>query len=256
MSGSFLIAFSLWGAAMKHTLLGATALALIGAMPATAADMPVKAPIVRAPVVQPFTWEGFYWGVHCGAAWGKSHIVVDNDRVETKPTGGFCGGQVGYNWHRQNWLVGLEGDLGYFLLKDSNTLVGDPNEPLTNEVQIGTVKYRWYATFTGRLGITQDRWLVYVKGGGAVANIKNTWTEFEGDPLTLNQSFQVTKTKFGWTVGGGVEYATSRLWSWKIEYLYMDFGTKHTFFFDDTVEYKNRVHTVKLGVNRRWGVGD
>jgi outer membrane immunogenic protein len=121
------------------------------------------------------------------------------------------------------------------------------------EVQIGTVKYRWYATFTGRLGITQDRWLVYVKGGGAVARIKNTRTQFEGG--SIGDDFQVSKTRFGWTLGGGVEYATSPLWSWKIEYLYMDFGTKHTTFLDDPVEYKNRVHTIKLGVNRRWGAG-
>jgi outer membrane immunogenic protein len=37
----------------------------------------------------------------------------------------------------------------------------------------------------------------------------------------------VSSTKVGWAVGGGVEYAFSRCWTIKAEYLYMDLGSEY-----------------------------
>jgi outer membrane immunogenic protein len=34
-----------------------------------------------------------------------------------------------------------------------------------------------------------------------------------------------SKTKLGWTVGGGLEWALTRNWSVKAEYLYLNFGS-------------------------------
>src|SRR5260370_3275667 len=49
------------GIAMKRLLLGGAALlALAAAIPAMAADMPLKAPILKAPVELPYNWTGFY----------------------------------------------------------------------------------------------------------------------------------------------------------------------------------------------------
>ena len=39
------------------------------------------------------------------------------------------------------------------------------------------------------------------------------------------KAFSIAVTRIGWTVGAGVEAALSNNWSWKIEYLHMDYGT-------------------------------
>jgi outer membrane immunogenic protein len=43
----------------------------ISSFAAMAADMPVKAPIVKAPAVMPFNWTGFYVGGNVGYGWGN-----------------------------------------------------------------------------------------------------------------------------------------------------------------------------------------
>ena len=70
-------------------------------------------------------------------------------------------------------------------------------------------------------------------------------------------------TKVGWTVGGGLEWAWSRDWSVKAEYLYLDFGSVSaagTIFNPGFVGYANAISTstdltaqvARLGVNRRF----
>jgi outer membrane immunogenic protein len=55
-----------WGiAGMKKFLLATAALVLASVTPGSAADLPVKAPPMPAPV---FTWTGFYVGGNAG--WG------------------------------------------------------------------------------------------------------------------------------------------------------------------------------------------
>src|SRR5690242_14402831 len=53
---------------MKKLLVGVAAV-LVSAGAASAADMPVKAPIPIPPV---YTWTGFYVGLDSGWAWGTS----------------------------------------------------------------------------------------------------------------------------------------------------------------------------------------
>ena len=91
-----------------------------------------------------------------------------------------------------------------------------------------TTKLEWFGTARGRVGYVVDRWLVYATGGLAYADIKISSLV---NPATIaalapNVPFTVgdSATKAGWVVGAGVENALSADWSWKIEYLYMDFG--------------------------------
>jgi outer membrane immunogenic protein len=62
----------------------------------------------------------------------------------------------------------------------------------------------------------------------------------------------------GWTVGGGLEYMFARNWSVKGEYQYYNFGntTFTTGPADITgTRFRNDEHTVKLGINYRFGWG-
>jgi len=109
------------GVVMKYETFGRIAVtALLIAAPlgvASAADMPVKAPMKPVPV--PYSWTGFYIGVNGGGAQGwtswqyyffpgptPSTLFANHDAA-----GGMAGGTVGYNWQAgTNWVVGVEGD--------------------------------------------------------------------------------------------------------------------------------------------------
>jgi outer membrane immunogenic protein len=141
-------------------------------------------------------------------------------------------------------VFGLEGDLGYLWIKKQEIQPSDDDN-----TALRSVKYGGYGTLTGRVGYSWDQWLLYIKGGLAIARIRHTGMEVAGD--FGDNAYDVSKTRTGGTAGGGVEYAVSPNWSWKVEYLYMDFGKKTVVTSDPAVAVENRdhIHTVKLGVN-------
>lgn len=239
---------------MRRVLLWSVATAAVLHSGLTlAADMPAKAKsaVVAAPVVASYNWAGAYIGANCGAAWGRTTTSnvppVDDDfkfSDHLNRTGWLCGGQVGYNWQAGTWVYGLEGDLGYIGIK--KRIETTPAVDSGDTTQFTEVKYGWYATATGRLGVAWDRWLPYLKGGAAWAKIRNTFGELN-DTADFSE---INKTRTGWALGGGFEYGFAPNWTWKLEYLYMDFGSDRTknddaFYFD----HENKVHTLKFGVN-------
>jgi outer membrane immunogenic protein len=243
--------------AMTRLLSCAGALALFFAAQASfAADMPAR--VAKAPaavVAPPFSWTGPYWGLHCGAAWGRSRTSTadgfdnaDPTVVKMDDTGWLCGAQGGYNWHAGSWLYGVESDIGYLALEDRLLNQGDGDD-------LASFKFKsWYGTLTGRIGPTWDRSALYLKGGAAVARIRHEAGDANGNDT--GDFTSVSKTKWGWALGAGYEQALSPDWSWKLEYLYMDFGKITSGNQDgNTFEHRNRVHTVKLGVNYHFATG-
>src|SRR5215813_3619366 len=105
---------------------GIGALALVGmALPASAADMPVKAPpaVPAAPVA--YNWTSCYLGVNGGGKWSDFHTdhFVGTGALGLGPlffpfdgnngssnTSGMFGGQVGCQWQSGGWVFGFEGD--------------------------------------------------------------------------------------------------------------------------------------------------
>jgi len=241
---------------MKQALFAAVSvIALAGT--AGAADLPRRMPVPEY-VAPAFSWNGFYIGGHAGVAVGKTSTSnnapyggFDADvplSYNLNPVGIFGGGQVGYNWQRGVWVFGVEGDFGYLGLNDSISAVATPG----NFVE---VQYGWYGTITGRLGVAvYDRLLTYVKGGAAVASITNSAGALAGAVVDPADYSETKKTRWGWTVGTGFEYALNQSWSVKSEYLYMNFGKFNATNIDgDTFTHKNQVHTLKVGLNYRFG---
>jgi outer membrane immunogenic protein len=223
---------------------------------AAAADLQgrMPAPPPAAPVG--FSWTGLYIGTHTGVAAGRTTTKNLSPfggfdagvplSYDIHPVNIFGGGQIGYNWQMGFWMVGAEADIGYLGIRD--TIRPAPDD-------LAAVKYGWYGTLTGRLGLVYERLLTYVKGGAAVAKITNTAGDLDGagvvDPTDVSEKSRV---KWGWTVGTGFEYALAPAWSLKSEYLYMDFGKQTGTNLDgDSYEHRNRVHTAKIGLNYRWG---
>ena len=224
----------------KIALLGTTALAVfVAASAAFAADMPRKAPLApSAPyMAAPFNWTGFYIGVHVGAGWSTKEWSEEGLTFANYNLNGFLGGgQIGYNW-QSGWAVfGVEADASVANLKGSAFCL---------QVFCSS-KIDALGTITARFGGAVDRALVYVKGGGAWVHEKHT---------LLEQEISDSATRWGWTVGTGVEYAFAPNWSGKVEYNFLDFG-KDNFFrdvFDAGVDIRQTVHTVKFGLNYRFG---
>jgi outer membrane immunogenic protein len=191
---------------------------------AMAADIPVRK-AAAAPVYVPYNWNGWYWGAHVGYGWG--------DDVD-----GFLGGvQTGWNYQSGNWLFGIEGQWSWTGI-DGSFVTPLVAGPVTLDVD-------WIATLTARVGIVSDRWLWYLKGGGA-------WARAE---LNVPTVATFSDTESGWTVGVGVEYAWGNNWSSKLEYNFIDFGDRSATFPAGTLTADGHIHVVKLGLNYKfdWG---
>ena len=243
---------------------------------ASAADMPMKAPL--APAVIPYNWTGFYVGANVGYAWGPwnasaSQIIFDPSTTHDPKVDGWLGGlQAGYNWQSGRWVFGLEGDIQITGAKDSDNWSAPGAPPIIVEISDdflpgpaggGTAsfthewKFPWFATFRARAGfLPAERWLVYVTGGLAIGELKYEMT-FAQPGAGRFYSLSNNETKVGWTAGAGVETAFAQNWSAKLEYLYLDLGT-HSIDTVDVdgapfhVEHKVRDHILRVGLNYKF----
>jgi outer membrane immunogenic protein len=107
------------------------------------------------------------------------------------------------------------------------------------------------ASVTGRLGYGWDRFLGYVKGGGA----------WERDKYDFSNGVIIGRlddTRSGWTIGVGGEYAFTNFVTGFIEYDYYDFGNRdRTFVQNNGLTFIYGIdetkHVVKAGLNFRFG---
>jgi outer membrane immunogenic protein len=233
-------------------------LAVVGLMGATmlsgaalAAD--IARPVYKAPPagVMPvaYDWTGFYIGGHVGYGWADKSWTDAFGLATSHTADGFLGGgQVGFNYQINQFVFGVEGDVSWANLKGSSTLPGFVGAPAG---QTFNSEVDWTATLTGRVGIALDRWLVYGKGGVAWAGDRYSTNRYTA-PLTT----EISDTRWGWTAGAGVEYAFAPQWSAKLEYNYMDFGTRNYSFAPGfSTDIDQQIHAVKFGINYKFGGG-
>jgi outer membrane immunogenic protein len=255
---------------MRRVLVSAVAAAGLLTTTAQAADlMPVKAP--AAAVAMTPSWGGFYVGLFAGYGWGDARATAPFDattgffynflgapyRVDVD--GFFGGATVGYNLQSGALVYGIEGELGYLGLRGSAL---EPNDlPATTDT-VTRFKSDFYGALYGRLGFASGNALFYGKGGFAFLQAEaSTIDPCAGVPgcgtTTLNMTG--SKTMAGWSAGAGIEWMFGAGWSAKAEYAYFDFGKIDVAgassvageFYRQTVDVT--AHTVKFGVNRRWG---
>jgi outer membrane immunogenic protein len=237
---------------MKPRLRLTTALLVFWAgSGAHAAELPVPAPVVIEPVtprgvvIEPvFSWSGLYVGVSGGAHWDTDRItaianpagfvpfgvnpsVFDSAFVTSlNPRGFIGGGQIGYNWQSSNIVFGLEFDANGLSGNAQRTVTGAPliaSGLLPGDFVADSTKGTFLATMRGRAGTTIDRAFLYATGGVTWGIVKTTDTFAVLGGALISSTNNTTNT-FGWTLGGGVEYAATHNWSFKVEYLFVDLG--------------------------------
>lgn len=239
---------------------------LTGVVAASTADMAVKAaPIPMAPA---FSWTGFYIGANVGGAWTPNNggsdfgplfpgfiVLAPQARIPTvfpgqldvlggggRQSGVIGGGQVGYNWQVNQFVLGFEADAqGTGLNGGSASATRSFGPPIllatvNQTVTVDFGRIDWMASFRGRAGFAVNQALFYVTGGAAVAEIGgSTTTVVNGPGIAIPAGTAVatnggSTTRWGWTVGGGIEWAFSHNWSVAGEYRHTDFGNRGTTF--------------------------
>jgi len=195
---------------------------------APAADLPAPQPDLLAL----YDWSGFYAGLHAGGAWDHRSVTVYNSVTGTPLSSGsgnqsgvMGGGQIGYNFaFPSRWVVGVEADLSAADL--GRTVIG------ANVFGERVNKIDLFGTARARVGYGWNNWLLYGTGGFAWADEQLTRTQQIG---TVNNATPGTvesarATGTGWTAGAGLEWAFTRGWIARLEYLHLDLGTQQLLF--------------------------
>jgi outer membrane immunogenic protein len=225
---------------LKFASFVVTAFSLLAVQSASAADMPIKAPMA-APVVA-YNWAGWYVGGNIGYGWGvnsdPSAVAVDgnafgflfgvgyfdsgrNPTPNVQQKGVIGGAQLGYNWMLSpNWVAGVVTDFQASGMKASG-LTNIPAGVLIASTQTNSVQTDWFGTLRGKLGFAQNNVLFYATGGLAYGHVL-TSGQFSNAAGTFVGSSSATKA--GWAVGGGIDYGFAPRWSIGAEYLYVNLG--------------------------------
>lgn len=233
---------------MRTTIGILLATASLGAFTgaASAADIMPEAPTA---------WDGFYIGVHGGYGTGEFTNLDKNatdcwyctSNYGSDVDGFIGGGTVGYNFTAQDFLFGIEGELGLSNISGSATQT-EFDYPYQPQTEIDT---NYYGTIAGRLGYIVGDVMLYGKAGWGFMNAAVDWKDLGYEAQTSWDELLST-----WVWGVGVEYAFSPAVSVKLEYLRFQYGDTETFDIKDDVfpGFKqdieiDGINTFKVGLN-------
>ncbi len=196
--------------------------------------------------LNPYQWTGWYVGANFGATWGdiQNELSIVNapapanlfnpDAIPGVNASGsnmldfarFTPGfQAGFNKQFSNSVVfGLE--LSYNYMNLSQSKGGRFHYTTnTNEYYLSTrASTKQLVTLRPRIGYAVKKFLPYLTGGGAEATQLKFNQVFEDAVTQQSLGIQSSNTKYGWAVGGGLEYSLFDFMSIRAEYLYTRFN--------------------------------
>jgi outer membrane immunogenic protein len=166
-------------------------------------------------------------------------------------------------------VLGVEGDVDWENLQGTSPCIG--------ALLFCNVKHNWTADITGRVGVVAfDKALLYIKGGAvwqhSNCSASNSLSATAGGlAVSASASASASDTRLGALLGTGIEYGFLPNWSAKLEYNFMDFGSRTLNFpvsasacaagacvavpppaINVPVSIKDFDHIIKVGVNYRW----
>jgi outer membrane immunogenic protein len=210
-------------------LLGLTAMSA-AAFSANAADM--YGGLRDGAAYASAAWSGVYAGVNGGYGWTANGDI--------NASGGFGGGQIGYNWQRsgRTLVLGIEADFQGAGISGStvngNTKIED--------------NLNWLGTVRGRIGCAMDRTLIYVAGGFAYGELESKHTPLQHG-MALGVPSDVKETQTGYVLGGGIEHKFSPSWSMKGEYQFISLDANDAAGPLGGTGDRSEIHTVRAGLN-------
>lgn len=241
------------------------AMAVLSGGPGSAADLSIPTPPPAypaayqpaAPAVARFTWTGCYGGLNGGGLWVRDDSTLAGPSFPGSPpvgtslgghsaSGWLAGFQMGCDYQVGNWVFGAEGGFSWPHATGSHP---DPFFPTTDSSST-----RQLMEGTWRAGYALDRFLGYVKAGGAWERMEYSMVNTTVPYLSAAGSRETG----GWIVGIGGEYALTKWLSAFIEYDYLDFGTCTQTFVNPfltlvaNVNIRDYKDLVKAGLNVRF----
>ena len=238
---------------------------------AAAADMPDLQTPYPSPAVL-YNWTGLYLGAHVGGGFGNSSFSdpagpgIYGGNVRT-PTA-LAGVQIGFNWQVPNarWVLGTEAEISAMNATGTNTCLASSGIVFSANC---AVRHTAIGSVTGRAGYATGpagRTLLYAKGGAA-------WLSEQIDitsNMLLTPESNMDGSRWGWTVGAGVEQALAPAWSVKMEYDYANFGSVNAptpaslvqpvsgtnnflSISPGTTSASQNIHSFKVGLNMKFG---
>lgn len=243
---------------MKKFIVSAVTASALFCAPAVAADIPAKGPFYKAPPAV-FNWTGFYGGVNAGYAWDPNYALerpagTFDIPLFLEPRGGFGGLQLGYNWQLSRiWLIGIEADFQFADISDTYNFIYPGGG-----ASFATLSIRHFATLRGRFAYVMDRNLFYFTAGAAIANFHaDVFADFDANDGFINGNKWIA----GYVVGAGFERAFGNNWSFKFEYLFLDFANLDIRGFETgigqpiAITGDPYIHLVRFGLNLRFATG-
>ncbi|MFZ1216821.1 MAG: outer membrane beta-barrel protein, partial [Pseudolabrys sp.] len=224
---------------MKTLFLASIAVLELFGASALASDLPTKAPVNNAPIAAPpYNWSGFYVGANFGGGWTNGSLNIPGNTFYGGITEFIAGVQAGYNIQAGHLLFGIEGDIDWASF----------NHPALPVPTLGSVSHRWMSTVGGRVGLVDDRWLVFAKLGGGWVHSDAT-VNIPGSPIWNGSS-----TNGGWLIGGGIEYGFKAHWTVKLEYDYLALSSWNSATVP-VVGLNRDVQMIKAGINYKFESG-
>ena len=219
-----------------------------------------------------FNWTGPYAGFHLGYGWGDADtsmnflpvpasIYPPGSTLSPHPSGIVGGAQAGYNYQMGCFVVGIEADFSGSGMSGTQSVSPIPGYAFG--VVSAHENTNWFGTLRPRLGYTvKPNVLIYATGGLAYGNVSysaNTNFVPGGPPFAEQYPASLSTTKVGWALGGVVEYAISKCWTVKAEYLYMDLGSESATayptlptIFTQADSWKTTANIFNIGVNYKF----
>ena len=176
-------------------------------------------------------------GVNFGGGWSNGSLNIPGNNLYGGLSEFIGGVQAGYNFQAGHFLFGVEGEFGGAGFA----------HPVLPAPTLGYVDQHWIGTVAGRIGLVNDRWLLFAKLGGGWVN-SNAALNLPG--TVWNGS----STRSGWLAGAGIEYGFKSHWTVKLEYDYVGLSNWTTPTLP-SVGLNRDLQMVKAGINYKFQSG-
>ena len=173
-----------------------------------------------------YSWTGPYLGAFAGSTSGStpwSADWVEPDQKTPDFAGYLAGVHAGYNYQMGRAVWGVDADYGLSNAHGAKLCADNPQLDCRTDLNS-------LGSLTARAGYTWGRALFYAKGGLAFGEVQEGEKAIHPIPshwgTPPHDGATSTNWEYGWTAGGGMEFALADRWSAKAEYMHYELAAE------------------------------